>query len=112
MEQKTQNEHEQLVAALAQLELLKSQQSSRISFKVSQPRKAGTNGSEDKGSAGGAVSLYGLGRFPVTLYSSQWEALIGAIPTLTDFLKLHKSELAVKPSAGPTQNGPVTMLKV
>ena len=27
----------------------------------------------------GGLSVYGLGRFPVTLYKSQWERLLGAV---------------------------------
>lgn len=28
----------------------------------------------------GGLSVYGLGRFPVTLYRQQWERLIGVVP--------------------------------
>jgi hypothetical protein len=34
----------------------------------------------------GALSVYGLGRFPVTLYKGQWERLIAAIPSLQVFM--------------------------
>ena len=34
----------------------------------------------------GAVSVYGLGRFPVTLYWRQWKRLVGAVPELVRFL--------------------------
>lgn len=44
----------------------------------------------------GAVSLYGLGRFPVTLYKSQWLNLFDKIETVKQFLTDHDSELAVK----------------
>ena len=44
----------------------------------------------------GGVSLYGLGRFAVTLYLSQWQALIPAIPALVQFMKANESKLSVK----------------
>jgi hypothetical protein len=34
----------------------------------------------------GGVSVYGLGRFPVTLYHEQWNKLIAAIPALEKFI--------------------------
>lgn len=44
----------------------------------------------------GACSVYGLGRFPVTLYSGQWQRLLAAREQLEAFLADHASELAVK----------------
>lgn len=44
----------------------------------------------------GAVSLYGMGRFPVTLYGTQWERLIEAAPQITAFLKANASLLSTK----------------
>ncbi len=44
----------------------------------------------------GAVSVYGLGRFPLTLYRGQWEKLIGVIPQVEGFIRDHADELAVK----------------
>jgi hypothetical protein len=52
-----------------------------ISFKVS-----------DKG----AVSVYGLGRFPVTLYKQQWERLIPEFKALQAFIDENESRLSVK----------------
>ena len=34
----------------------------------------------------GAVSVYGLGRFPVTLYKEQWDKLLGQTDQLKSFL--------------------------
>jgi len=39
----------------------------------------------------GGVSVYGLGRFPVTLYYEQWIRLLGAAPELKSFLEEQKS---------------------
>lgn len=45
----------------------------------------------------GAVSLYGLGRFPVTLYGGQWERLIAEVEHIKAFLATNASLLSVKP---------------
>ncbi|MBZ5703063.1 MAG: hypothetical protein LAN84_14615 [Acidobacteriia bacterium] len=39
----------------------------------------------------GGVSVYGLGRFPVTLYYEQWTRLLDAAPQLRAFLEENKS---------------------
>ena len=49
-----------------------------------------------KVSAKGAVSVYGLGRFPVTLYSSQWERLIQDAEKITAFLAANAQVLKHK----------------
>jgi hypothetical protein len=49
-----------------------------------------------KVSAKGAVSVYGLGRFPVTLYYEQWKRLLGSIEPLQAFLEENKSQLKSK----------------
>jgi hypothetical protein len=50
----------------------------------------------------GAVSLYGLHRFPVTLYADQWTAVFSKMPEIQAFMVAHKSELKAKTeSAGP-----------
>ena len=41
----------------------------------------------------GAVSVYGLGRFPVTLYREAWLALVGIVPEIKSFIDAHKAEL-------------------
>lgn len=35
----------------------------------------------------GALSVYGLGRFPVTLYREQWEKLLGIADEITAFIR-------------------------
>ena len=44
----------------------------------------------------GALSLYGLGRFPVTLYRGQWERLALAMPDIKVFIEQNADLLAVK----------------
>ena len=76
----TEPTYEELKAQLAELET-KQQRTGSISFKVS-----------DKG----AVSVYGLGRFPVTLYYEQWIKLLDRAQDLRDFLEENKSKLKLK----------------
>jgi hypothetical protein len=46
----------------------------------------------------GALSVYGLGRFPVTLYREQWEKLLGMSEDIRTFIQTHDSELKKKES--------------
>jgi hypothetical protein len=73
---------EELMARIAELE---KQTGSRkrgvIDFKVGEK---------------GGVSVYGLGRFPVTLYYEQWIRLLDAAPDLRAFLEENKSRLKLK----------------
>jgi phage-related minor tail protein len=72
------------IAALAQEnERLKAQKASRVSWKVSEK---------------GALSVYGLGRFPVSLYKGQWEKLFTLIPQLQAFIKENAALLSEKPA--------------
>ena len=51
-----------------------------------------------KVSTKGAVSLYGLGRFPVTLYLEQWQRLLGHVEEIKKFIADNRSELKTKDS--------------
>lgn len=44
----------------------------------------------------GALSVYGLGRFPVTLYRGQWERLIANVEGLKAFIEANADELVTK----------------
>lgn len=44
----------------------------------------------------GAVSCYGMGRFPVTLYAGQWSRLIAAGDEIASFIEANQASLAVK----------------
>ncbi len=72
--------YEELKARLAEMEA-KQQRAGNMSFKVS-----------DKG----GVSVYGLGRFPVTLYYEQWLKLLDKAQDLRDFLEENKGKLKLK----------------
>ena len=44
----------------------------------------------------GAVSVYGLGRFPVTLYKEQWEKLLGLSEEIKTFIHENKERLKTR----------------
>lgn len=44
----------------------------------------------------GGLSVYGMGRFPVTLYLSQWEALIKFMPEVVAFIQANGDKLSRK----------------
>jgi len=61
--------------------------------------KAGTSRLTCKVSEKGAMSLYGMGRWPVTLYKSQWRRLLLEADAIEAFLKAHDSVLVDKAPA-------------
>ena len=73
---------EQLMARIAELE------------KQAGARKAGKL--EFRVGEKGGVSVYGLGRFPTTLYYEQWSRLLDAGEDLRAFLEANKSRLKLK----------------
>ena len=44
----------------------------------------------------GAVSVYGMGRFPVTLYMEQWERLLGYGDEIKSFIAANSTKLKRK----------------
>ncbi len=76
---------EELKAELERLkaenEALKSRGARGISMKVSEK---------------GAVSIYGLGRFPVTLYKEQWLKLLDMADDIRAFIKENEGKLKTK----------------
>jgi hypothetical protein len=73
---------EEMMARIAELEeQVKAKKSGKLQFKVGEK---------------GGVSVYGLGRFPVTLYYEQWTRLLDAGEDLRAFLEANKSRLKLK----------------
>jgi hypothetical protein len=73
---------EELMARIAELEKqVVTKKTGRLEFRVSEK---------------GGVSVYGLGRFPVTLYYEQWQRLLGAGDELRNFLEENKGKLKLK----------------
>ena len=62
-------------------ESLKARTSKGISLKVSEK---------------GGVSVYGMGRFPITLYKEQWIKLLDMSDDLRRFIEENSSKLKVK----------------
>ena len=56
----------------------------------------GSRGVTLKVSEKGGVSVYGLGRFPVTLYKEQWAKLLGLAGEIRAFIAEHEAELKAK----------------
>ena len=74
--------YEELKAKVAELEKQGgAKRSGSLEFRVSEK---------------GGVSVYGLGRFPVTLYYEQWVRLLEASEGLKKFLDDNKSRLKLK----------------
>jgi hypothetical protein len=44
----------------------------------------------------GALSVYGLGRFPITLYQEQWTRLLAAAEEIKSFIEENRERLKVK----------------
>lgn len=47
----------------------------------------------------GGVSVYGMGRFPVTLYKEQWLKLLDMADEIRAFIRENESKLKTKPGA-------------
>lgn len=65
----------------AENERLKSPKRRQMSMKVSEK---------------GALSVYDLGRFPVTLYREQWEKLLGMADEIRNFIRENDTALKTK----------------
>jgi hypothetical protein len=59
-------------------------------------KKSTTRGVSLKVSEKGGVSVYGLGRFPITLYQEQWTKLLDMADQIRAFIVEHESELKKK----------------
>lgn len=63
-------------------------------------KKRSAKGLSIKISAKGAVSVYGLGRFPVTLYKEQWQRLLDMADDIRGFIKENEATLKRKEAPG------------
>ena len=59
-------------------------------------KKGASQGIRLKVSEKGAVSVYGMGRFPVTLYKKQWLRLLGMSEEIREFIAENESRLKAK----------------
>ena len=77
---------EELLKRIAELEQqAQARKPSTLEFRVS-----------DKG----GISVYGLGRFPVTLYFEQWTRLLASADDLRTFMEENKGKLKLRSRAG------------
>jgi hypothetical protein len=78
----TEPTYEEMKARLAELEKqVATKRTGSLEFRVSEK---------------GGVSVYGLGRFPVTLYFEQWTRLLDQTDNLRAFLEENKDKLKLK----------------
>ena len=59
-------------------------------------KHAASRGMTLKVSEKGGVSVYGLGRFPVTLYKEQWTKLLDMADDIRAFIRNNETSLKVK----------------
>jgi len=59
-------------------------------------KKAAARGGSIRVSEKGGVSVYGLGRFPVTLYKEQWLRLLDMAEEIRGFIRDNTDKLKVK----------------
>jgi hypothetical protein len=59
-------------------------------------KKGASAGLRMKVSEKGALSIYGMGRFPVTLYKEQWLKLMDMSDEIRGFIKANDSQLKAK----------------
>jgi hypothetical protein len=59
-------------------------------------KKGATAGIRMKVSEKGAVSIYGMGRFPVTLYKEQWLRLLDMADDIRAFIAANEAQLKAK----------------
>jgi hypothetical protein len=59
-------------------------------------KKGASTGIRMKVSEKGAVSIYGMGRFPVTLYKEQWLKLLDMSDDIRAFIAANDSQLKAK----------------
>jgi hypothetical protein len=74
----------------SELERLRAE---NAALKASSARRGGVS---FKVSEKGGVSVYGLGRFPVTLYKEQWAKLLELADEIRAFIRAHEAELKSK----------------
>jgi len=59
-------------------------------------KKGTASGITMKVSEKGALSIYGMGRFPVTLYKEQWLKLLGMSDVIRAFIEANEGQLKAK----------------
>jgi hypothetical protein len=73
--------YEELKARVQELEKTQARKRGSLEFRVSEK---------------GGMSVYGLGRFPVTLYYEQWVRLLDQTEQIREFLEANKAGMKMK----------------
>ena len=68
----------------------------RLRAENDQLKNKAVRGLSLKVSEKGGLSLYGVGRFPVTLYKEQWRRVLGMAAEIEDFIQKNESLLKTK----------------
>jgi hypothetical protein len=68
----------------------------RLRAENAQLKNKNSGGLSLKVSEKGAVSLYGMGRFPVTLYKEQWLRILASAPEIEAFIRENDAKLKTK----------------
>lgn len=71
----------QIIALKAENDRLRAAKQGKLSLKVSEK---------------GALSVYGMGKWPVTLYRGQWERLLASKDQIEAFIELNSAQLTTK----------------
>ena len=71
-------------------------ESERLRAENDKLKNKGVRGLSLKVSEKGGLSLYGVGRFPVTLYKEQWRKILDMAPEIEAFIKDNESRLKAK----------------
>ncbi len=85
---------------MAESEPTKEELLKRIAELEQQAQAKKPVGLEFRVSDKGGISVYGLGRFPVTLYYEQWTRLLAHVDKLQTFIEENKGKLKLKPRPG------------
>jgi hypothetical protein len=72
------------------------QEIERLKAENAQLKKPARGSMSLKVSEKGALSVYGLGRFPVTLYREQWDKLLGMADHIRQFIQENDAVLKKK----------------
>ena len=59
-------------------------------------KKGAARGVSMKVSEKGGLSVYGMGRFPVTLYKEQWRKVLGMAAEIEEFIQQNEGVLKTK----------------
>lgn len=81
MQVNTQSLEDQIRALQAENAKLKAASVGKLTLKVSEK---------------GGLSVYGMGKWPITLYRSQWERLLSASDAIKAFIEANSASLTVK----------------